>query len=294
MIDELRSIAIFAEAIKLGSFRAAAKSLGLSPSVVSYQISQLEKKLDTALIYRSTRHLSLSHEGEVLYQYALKMMATAHEAVDQITNDSSVLKGQLSITLPSALIHSQITKHIAEFKTKHPELKMTLNYDDDQQDIIDGGFDLAIRAGVLADSELKSRSIGFIKRTLVCAPQYYRIKGTPNHITDLSEWDWIGLDMLANQREFTALNGNSLIIKYTSTTTVNSVVAMTQLCKEGVGVATPPHELVKQEIDNGKLIHLCPDWEVNPIPLHAIWPNNVSLKSNAKSLINYLVEKSMI
>jgi DNA-binding transcriptional LysR family regulator len=110
MIDELRSIAIFAETIKQGSFRAAAKELKLSPSVVSYQVTQLEKSVGTALIYRSTRHLSLTSEGTVLYQYALNMIQAAHQGLSQITLNKQELSGTLTLTLPSALIKSEISK----------------------------------------------------------------------------------------------------------------------------------------------------------------------------------------
>ncbi len=290
MIDELRPMAIFSEVVKLGSFRAAARALALSPSVVSYQISQLEKKLGTALLYRSTRKLSLTHEGQILFKHVADMLNSAETALEQIIGQSDVLQGSLTITLPSALIHSHITSHLAEFQSRHKQLSLTLRYDDDHQDIIEGGIDLAIRAGTLKDSDLKSRSIGVINRSLVCAPRYLRTQPAPRRLIELAMWHWIGLEPLPNHRQFHHANKASIRLEYQATTTVNSVVAMTQLCIEGLGLATPPEYLVKEPIQKGSLVQLFPEWQVAPIPLSVVWPNNVSLNSNAKSLINHLVD----
>ena len=110
MIDELRAMAIFAETIKQGSFRGAAKELNLSPSVVSYQVTQLEKSVGTALIYRSTRQLSLTSQGKVLYQHATGMVQAAQQGLNQIILGQQELTGMLTLTLPSALIKSEISK----------------------------------------------------------------------------------------------------------------------------------------------------------------------------------------
>ena len=225
MIDELRAIAIFTETIKRGSFRAAAKSLGLSPSVVSYQVSQLEKKLGTALMYRSTRSLSLTHEGHILFKHGIDILNSAGTAIDKINGQSDVLTGRLVVTLPSALINSQMTKDLAQFKSMHPKLSLTLKYDDDHQDIIEGGIDLAIRAGTLKDSDLKSRSIGAISRVLVCASQYLKTKERPRQLSDVASWDWIGLESLPNQRTFEGPEGQYFNLDYQVNTVVNSVLA---------------------------------------------------------------------
>ena len=103
MIDELRAMAIFAETVKQGSFRGAAKVLHLSPSVISHHVSTLEKKVGTALIYRSTRKLSLTHEGEVLYKHASIMLEQAQTGLSKIIPDTLEPTGKLTITMPSVL-----------------------------------------------------------------------------------------------------------------------------------------------------------------------------------------------
>lgn len=290
MIDELRPMAIFAETIKQGSFRAAADSLDLSPSVVSYQVSQLEKKLGTALIYRSTRNLSLTHEGSILYRHTIDMLESANQAFEQLAVSSNVLKGKLTVTLPTALIRSPMVNRIAEFNRLHPEVIITLKFNDDRQNIIAGGFDFAIRAGELENSDYRFRKIGKIERLLVCSPKLIKSSKPPRNLTELEDWNWVRLEMLPCFREFKHRNGKAKHLHFSSNFVVDSVEAMTQMCIEGVGVATPPKHLIEDELANEKLVHLFPDWKVKSIPLYAVWPNNVSLQSNVKALINYIVE----
>jgi DNA-binding transcriptional LysR family regulator len=289
MIDELRSMAIFAETIKQGSFRAAAKTLDLSPSVVSYQVSQLEKSVGTALIYRSTRSLSLTSEGDVLYQHVLNMLQAAHQGLNQVTSEKQELRGRLTVTLPSALIKSRISKKIAQFSKLHPYLNFNLFYTDSRQSLIDEGIDLAIRAGAMSDSSLKSKRIGEINRKLVCSYDYWKDKKTPFSIHDLSLWNWIKLEMLPNHRTLVNSEGEKCAINFESNISVNSVEAMTQLCINGLGIATPPDYLIEREIRNNLLIELLPNWQVEPIPLYAVWPNNVSQNSNVKRLLAFLM-----
>ncbi|NQZ90265.1 MAG: LysR family transcriptional regulator [Colwellia sp.] len=288
MIDELRSMAIFAETIKQGSFRSAAKELKLSPSVVSYQVSQLEEFVGTALIYRSTRKLSLTSEGTVLYQYALNMIQTAQQGLNQIALEKQELRGTLTVSLPSALIKSNISNNIAKFSKIHPLLNLKLFYTDDRQDLIHQGIDLAFRAGAMDDSNLKSKRIGEINRKLVCSSDYFQEHIPPTSPKSLTTWNWIKLDMLPNHRTLINSVGDKCEINFDSNISVNSVEAMTQLCINGAGIATPPDYLIDKEIENNTLIELLPNWQVEPIALYAVWPNNVFQNSCTKRLLDFL------
>ena len=288
MIDELRSMAIFAETIKQGSFRSAAKKLKLSPSVVSYQVTQLEKHLGTALIYRSTRNLSLTNEGRVLYQYALSMVESAHQGLNLTTSKQQVLTGTLTVTLPSALIRSEISKNIAKFAKRHTLLNLNLLYTDERQNLIERGIDIAFRAGEMEDSSLMATRVGEIKRKLVCSYEYAQMIETPMTPGDLEQYNWIKLEMLQNRRTLVSANGEKVDINFKSNISVNSVEAMTELCINGLGIATPPDLLVTQALKNNSLVELLSDWKVEPIPLYAVWPSNVFQSSNAKRLLNFI------
>ncbi len=288
MIDNLRSVAIFAEAIKSGSFRAAANNLGLSPSVVSYHISQLEQRLGSALIYRSTRKLSLSHEGEILYQYASDMLGSFQQGIDEVTSVSHQPRGKLKLSMPAVLIQSTLNQKLAGFSKQYPGIELDIIYTDTRQDLIGQGIDLAIRAGEMQDSSLKSKRLGKIKRKLVCSPEYLENRAMPEHPSELESWNWIKLAMLPNMRELKRGNDISVEVNFRSNISVDNVDAMARLCILGLGVSTPPIYLVDEALEHGELIELLPDWQVEPVSLHACWPENVSADSNTRRLLAYL------
>ena len=290
MIDELKAIAIFAETVKQGSFRRAAKVLGLSPSVISHHVSTLEKKVGTALIYRSTRKLSLTHEGEILYQHACSMLAEVQAGLNKVTPNVTKLIGKLTLSIPTALSRSFISSYFSSFSKLHPGIKLFIISTDERQNILEEGIDLAFRVGKMADSSLKSRQISQINRKLVCSPEYYDSHIKPQTPTDLSSWKWVTLAMLPNERILIGPKEQKVKVVTQSQIVVNSVELMTELCVNGSGLATPPDYLVSDALNKEDLIEVLPRWNVESIPLHIVWPNNVSRSSNTRYLINHIID----
>lgn len=290
MIDDLRAIAIFAELARQGSFRQAAKVLALSPSVVSYHVSQLEKRLGVALIYRSTRKISLSHEGETLYRHAEEMLAAAQQGLNKISSLREEPRGRLTVTLPSALTRAPLTCRIGEFSRRYPGIELQILYSDRTRDLIAEGIDLAIRAGELVDSSLKSRRIGQVERRLVCTPAYLAEHPLPKHPQELASWDWIRLTMLPGRRTLLGPDGEQETVEYASRLSVDSVEAMTQFCLQGLGLATPPLHLVETALSHGELVEVLPAWQVEPVPLYALWPANAAPQGNSRRLLDFLCD----
>lgn len=290
MIDDLKAIAIFAEMAKQGSFRGAAKMLGLSPSVVSYHVGQLEQRVGTALIYRSTRKLSLTHEGQVLYEHAKAMIDAAETGLSEIAGETAKPKGKLTVTLPSLVARGPLNMRIAEFCKRYPGITLNLIYTDTRQDLIANGIDLAIRAGNMPDSSLKSRRIGEIERKLVCSAEYYESREAPRTPKDLEGWDWIRLSMLSPSRVLIGPKGERVPVEFESRVFVDAVEASTQFAILGIGLATPPSFLIEEELGTGILIDPLPEWQVEPIPIYAVWPQNASMNNNLKLLLADLTD----
>jgi len=288
MIDNIRAIAIFAETLRQGSFRAAAAHLGLSPSAVSTNISELEKRLGTALLYRSTRKLAPTDAGERLFAHANRMLASAEQGLADITTNGGALRGRLRLTLPSGLIRAGCNRRIAEFSRLHPDLQLHITYTDERQDLIGQGIDLAIRAGDMDDSSLKSTRIGTIERQLVCSPAFLADNPTPKTPQDLAGMDWIHLEMMPKTKLFRHARQGETSVQMQGNVTVNSIEAVTRMCLHGVGLATPPDYLVLDEIAAGRLTALLPDWQVSPIPVFAVRPGNAVPNRNASALVAYL------
>lgn len=293
MIDELRALAIFAKTVDAGSFRQAAKELNLSPSVVSHHIAQLEKRLGVALLYRSTRHLSLTQEGNELFAHAKEMLLAAETGLNAITQQSPDPSGRLNITLPSFFTKSTLVKGIADFAKVFPKVELLLNFTDVKQDLIREGIDLAIRIGDLEDSALKAKKLFDMPRKLVVAPVYMEYRKKPHKPQDLLDWDWIGFEMRPHRRTLIHPSGKSVELEFNPRIVADSVEAVSQLAVAGLGLATPPAFLVAPALDQKDLIEPLPSWEISSLPVFAVWPPNASKNSLTFRMIHFLESKKV-
>ncbi|ABC30634.1 Transcriptional regulator [Hahella chejuensis KCTC 2396] len=288
MIDELRALAVFAKTVEAGSFRAAASALSLSPSVVSHHISGLETRLGVALLYRSTRRLSLTSEGERLFDHAKTMLAAAEAGLNAIIEQAAEPTGKLTITAPAVLARGPFTADVAAFALAFPKISLFINYSDIRQDLIRDGIDLAIRIGEMADSSLKSKKLFDLTRRLVAAPGYLKNRPTPNHPADLLQWEWIGLKMRPNYKLLHSASGERQRIDFTPRITVDSIDAVCQLAAAGLGLATPPAFLVEDDLRNGRLCEPLPAWRVDTLGVYAVWPPNAARESLTYRFIQFL------
>lgn len=288
MIDELRAMAVFAKTVESGSFRSAAKALDLSPSVVSHHVSQLEERLGVALLYRSTRKLSLTHEGQQLFESAKAMLAAAEMGLNGVASRSSEPIGRLNLTLPAVLTRSVLIKSIAAFANAFPKVSLSINVSDHPQDLIRDGIDLAIRIGGLKDSTLKAKKLFRMERKLVMAPAYGKNRKSPRHPKDLNDWDWVHLKMRPTHKVLINPKGDRYQIDYDPRITVDSVDAVCQLAVEGIGLASPPSFLVEKDIKAGRLVELLPKWSIESLDVYAVWPPNASRESLTARMIQFL------
>lgn len=297
MIDNLKAMALFVRTVELGSFRAAADSFGISPSVVSQQVSALERNHGVALLYRSTRKLSLTHEGEAFFTKACRMTEAAEHALTSLSVQPDARMGRLTLSVPNGLLDSPYMTAIAEFAETYPNVSISLLSGERQLDLIGSGIDLAIRAGRMSDSTLKARILGRIDRTLVAAPKLLKGRTLPKHPEELSNWPWVRLSMLPPRRVFERLSpdGKNVVdgvaVSYQAQVEVDNVHALHQLTREGVGISTPAAGMVAKDLIDGRLVQLIPDWRIAPLPVHAVWPPNVTKHGLTALLLDFLTER---
>lgn len=288
MIDELRALAIFAKVIEAGSFRSAANALKLSPSVVSHHVAQLEERLGVALLYRSTRRLSLTHEGKKLFISAKAMLSAAEQGLNSIAYSAEEPTGKLNLTVPAMLTRSLLIDDIAEFAKMFPEVSLSINFSDTQQDLIREGIDLAIRMGNLKDSGLKSKRLFTMTRKLVASPVLMDKHPSPQQPQDLFKWNWIGFKVRPHTKKLIHQSGKKFLIDFEPRIIVDSMDAVCQLAIAGLGLATPPAFLVAENIQQGSLVEPLPKWQPESIPVYAVWPPNVPKESLTFRLMTFL------
>ncbi len=274
MIDHLKHMAVFARVVDKGSFRAAAQDIGVAPSRVSQTVTDLENHLGTTLLYRTTRKLALTGEGRTLYARVTEMLRCAEAGLNEINATTQDPVGALRVSLPAFLSTSDLSTAIASFIKQYPNVALSLFYSDRKVEIIENGFDLAIRAGVLSDSSMMSRKLGAIPRALIAGAQYARARPVPKHPADLEDWDWIRYQQRSDTIEMTSDTGKTVTVTGRSQIEVDSADALYHFAMQNVGASVLPAYLAEQGMASGALVRLLPKWQLGGIELHAVWPDS--------------------
>ncbi|KIC17520.1 LysR family transcriptional regulator [Leisingera sp. ANG-Vp] len=291
MIDQLRQIAIFASVVDTGSFRGAAAALNLSPSVVSHHISKLEETLGTALLYRSTRSLSLTHEGERLMDSARTMLDAAESGLRNVSGGSRQPSGVLRLTAPAMLAHSFLARELAAFSTDYPKVNLTVDFADSRQDLVGEGYDIAIRVGWLEDSAFLSRKLFEVQRRIVAAPEYLKKRTEPQSPEDLAGWDWIRLAPAQSIRQkFTGPGGTVQSVRMQARTTVNDAFGMYSLARQGAGIGIVPWFLAEEDVQAGRMAHVLPDWKAEKLGVFAVWHPNTAKQGLTRLFLDRLIK----
>jgi DNA-binding transcriptional LysR family regulator len=291
MLDRLRGMAVFAKTVERGSFRGAAKALGVSPSVVSHHIAQLERQLDVLLLRRSTRKLTLTDEGRTLFEAAQAMMASAEGGLNRLTATSRSPAGRIRLASMAFLVAGPLMDDLAAFALAFPRVELSMSFSDAPVDLIGNGVDVAIRAGTLKDSNWKSRKLFDIPRKLVASPGYAALRPTPSSPQDVAIWDWIRLESRPPRNAFTGPRGEEVEIAFTARCVADSSQAMLQLALRGLGLAVVPAEIADPALREGRAVEVLPPWRPITPTAFAVWPANAPRSSLAVRLVSFLEER---
>ncbi|MEM7522072.1 MAG: LysR family transcriptional regulator [Pseudomonadota bacterium] len=292
MIDKLRAIAIFSTVVDRGTFRAAAQHLGLAPSRISDVVSTLERDLGVTLLYRSTRHLSLTHQGRILHEKARAMLAIAENGLDEISPTTDDPQGELRITAPAFTTQTNLMDVFAAFAKKYPKIALQFDFSDAPRDLIKGGFDVSIRAGWLENSDMMTRNIGGADRILVAHKNYVEKMGLPRHPSDLEDWDWIQFSVRPHGVLLTHESGETATVMGKSHVAVNSADALFQFAARGLGISGVPVNFARKGETAGDLVHLLPEWKLKRLGLHAVWPDQSRRANLTMLFVRFLAQES--
>lgn len=275
MLDHLRSLAVFAKVVELGSFRAAARALSLSPSVVSHHVSELERRLSLPLLYRSTRRLALTPDGEQLVVAAREMVDAAERGLDALSGHSHTPTGALRVTAPAFLAETRFSADLAAFQAACPKVSLTVSFTDAPRDLLRDGFDLALRIGRLEDSTHKTRKLADMRRLLVGSPRYVGARKPPRAPRDLETWDFMQLSSRPAELTLTSPGRHApVVIPFVPKIAVDSAAALRELAVAGVGLVTLPEVTVRADVASGRLVEVLPAWQAAVLGVYAVWPSN--------------------
>lgn len=290
MIDHLRALAVFSKVADAGSFRAAARQLGISASVVSHHVTSLERFLDTPLIYRSTRKLSLTAAGQQLAHSAHAMLEAAQQGFGRIGRESTSLVGSLRITAPAILQYARFVTRVSTFMKHYPKVEMSINFSDRQHNIVEEGLDLALRIGWLRDSSLKSRKLADGRLMLCASPHYLQEKPELRRPEDLGQLEVVNIVGTPTSIRLETRGGNAAnsTVRVPHRITVDSGFAAKRMAVEGCGLVMLPDFFLRETVAAGDLVEVLPDWRAPSFGIYAVWPDNPGTNALRTLFVNFI------
>ena len=271
-MDQLRRYAIFAAVVEAGSMTGAAKALGMTPSAVSQHIGQLEGLLGLPLLHRSTRRLSLTEAGEVVWQGCQSLQQTLNQTELRLSEVRDSLLGEVRITAPVGMAGQPLARALSPLLQAHPGLCIQIIADDGKRDLIKERIDVALRVGTLEDSTLVARRLGQTRMLLCASPAYLARKGTPRTPADLQTHDWLASEMLGGGLLLLDEKGQPHRLRPKPRVLCNNVLPLRQFTLAGQGISLQPEGEIEEDLASGRLLALLPGFQAPAMEIHAITP----------------------
>jgi LysR family transcriptional regulator for bpeEF and oprC len=285
-------VQIFIQVVKNGSFTKAAGQLRIPKSSVSKAIAIIEKQLGVKLLIRTTRSLTLTAAGKLLYDQCAGPIELIESASKSISGSEKILAGRLRITAPEDLGSKVISPAIAELSQKHSQLQFELNYTDEVIDLVREGYDLAVRIGKLNESSLKVKNIGDVSLVMVAAPKYLKTRTKIQDLDDLKSHDCLALAILTSINVWRLKSGiQQKQISIKPKIVSNHMSSLLAAALSGAGVALVPNFLCRELISSQRLVHILPKWSSMPLPVSLLSPLPFSSSQRLRVVADCLAEE---
>jgi LysR family transcriptional regulator, transcriptional activator for dmlA len=270
----VKEMEIFLEVVRQGSFSAAARRLGIAPSVVADRVSGLEKRLGVRLLTRTTRRQAITEAGATYFEEASAILASIATMEQRVTEVAALPRGMLKVTAPMPIGRQWIAPFIAEFVERYPDIRVHLTLDDRFADIVGEGFDLAIRGGPAVDSALAGRRLFQMRRVVVASPAYLDRNGAPSRPQDLGSHPCL---VFSTSQHFHAgwrfgRGEEARVMRVTGVLASNSSELPVVWALAGLGLAQKSWWEVAGHIQAGRLVTVLDAFEPDPATFFAIHP----------------------
>lgn len=286
--DNLLDMLVFVQVVQARSLSAAARELHVSLTVVSRKLARLEERLGVRLINRTTRSLTLTEEGARFYERCVRILAEVNDAEAEVTNGLDTAVGLLRVTSTFAFGSQLLAPLLQEFQDRHPALHVHLDTRDAVTNIVEGGYDLAVRFGALADSSLIAKQLAPNRRVICGAPSYLQRHGYPRTIEDLLSHNVIVFGDPPNNH-WTFADGRSITVS--GKLSSNNGELAHRWALRGAGLILKSMWDVHDDLRSGQLEQVLPDLEMPAAPIHAVFPHNRLTPAKVRLCIDFLAER---
>ena len=289
-MSNANDLSLFALVVEAKSFNKAAQVAGISTPAISKRITKLENDLGVQLLYRTTRRLSLTEPGQVLYQHAKNINRQVIDAVSAVSNFSQGLSGIIKMTVPPISGELLLAEIVAEFCQKHPNLTIDMRLENEFIDLVKEGLDLAIRTGVLEDSSLIAKPLIESNWIVCCAPSYIEKFGQVTNIEQLQQHNCLVYTYQSKGAldwRFTK-EGEALHVRISGNFATNNSQALRKAALAGCGITYIPRCSVYEDLIHGKLIELLPDYRPRSLGIYAVYPYTRHQPEKIRLLIEHI------
>lgn len=283
-------MAAFAAVVESGSFVRAAERLGTSTSTLSRQIAELEQHLGVRLLNRTTRKLSLTEGGQAFYERAVQVLADLQEAEALASSSTAAPRGTLRLTCSHAMGVQRVAPAIASFSARYPEVRFEVSVSDRIVDLVEEGFDLAIRIGQVGSDQLVARRLGTMRLLACASPAYLKARGTPRVPADLAAHAAITYAYSPNPRVWRLLDreGRAHEVRVGGPLHSNSGDLAVAAAIAGLGLVFEPDFIVAPALAAGLLVRVLPEYESAPGDIWAVYPSRRHLSAKVRLFVDHI------
>jgi len=291
-MDSVSDLAFFVELVKRGSLAALAREWGMTPPAITARLAQLERRLGVRLLNRTTRRISVTHEGEVYLATGARLLSELQELEQTVSSSRAIPKGLLRVNATFGFGRRHIAPAIVAFARRYPQVEVQLDLTDSPVNLADQAFDVGIRFGTLPDSRLVARKIVANRRLLCAAPAYLAEHGSPLKPRDLQAHRCIVLrESAAAFGTWHFVRGNKEeTVKVRGTLSTNDGEAGVLWALEGFGILMRSEWDIHAHLEEGKLVPLLQDWELPSADVFAVYPERTNLSAKVSAFVAFMVE----
>ena len=289
-MDRLKQIETFVAVATKGSLTAAATAEGVAPAVIGRRIDALEERLGVKLLVRTTRRITLTHEGSAFLEDCQRLLADLANAEASVSAGGVKASGYLRITAPAGFGRRHVAPLVPGFVAMHPDVKVSLNLSDRLVDIVNESYDCAVRVGDMPDSSLVSVRLADNRRLCVATPDYLARAGTPKHPDDLARHDCLTLSSDASQTRGWAfkLDGEVIHLRLNGKLDCSDGQVLHDWCLAGLGLAWRSTWEVESQIQSGQLVSVLNEFAAPPNGIYAVFAQRKHLALRVRLWIDFL------
>lgn len=288
-MDRFLEMQTFNAVVDAGSFVKATDTLGMSKAAVSRYVVDMETRLGVRLLHRTTRRLSLTDDGQVFYARSKEILAELEQAEAEVTSRSEAASGLLRINAPVSFGIIHLAPLWGAFKALHPKVTLDITLADRVVDLVEEGYDLAVRIASLDSSTLVSKRLATTRMVLCASPAYLQQHGTPTHPSELAHHAVIAYSYWAGKDEWTFTGPSGTVsVKTHPVIHTNSGDTCRAAALAHQGIVLQPSFIVGPDLVAGKLVELMPEYQSIQLGIYAVYPTRKHMPAKVRALIDFL------